>query len=189
MVIMRIGIDIDDVITDTSKEVEKYILKYDKNSEFSNHLEEIMRGEMPTQNIKNFFAKNALEIVKKAKLKNNVKEVLQKLFDEGNEIFIITSRGEIKIKGSEETTLEYFKSNNIKYTKILFNVFDKAKSCKENNINLMIDDSIKHCSECEKENIKSILFTSIVNQSIETKLDRVENWLELENKINQYYKK
>ena len=82
-----------------------------------------MRGEMPTQNIKNFFAKNALEIVKKAKLKNNVKEVLQKLFDEGNEIFIITSRGEIKIKGSEETTLEYFKSNNIKYTKILFNVF------------------------------------------------------------------
>lgn len=53
----------------------------------------------------------------------------------------------------------------------------------------MIDDSIKHCSECEKENIKSILFTSIVNQSIETKLDRVENWLELENKINQYYKK
>lgn len=105
MVIMRIGIDIDDVITDTSKEVEKYILKYDKNSEFSNHLEEIMRGEMPTQNIKNFFAKNALEIVKKAKLKNNVKEVIQKLFDEGNEIFIITSRGEIKIKGSEETTL------------------------------------------------------------------------------------
>lgn len=102
---MRIGIDIDDVITDTSKEVEKYILKYDKNSEFSNHLEEIMRGEMPTQNIKNFFAKNALEIVKKAKLKNNVKEVIQKLFDEGNEIFIITSRGEIKIKGSEETTL------------------------------------------------------------------------------------
>ena len=185
---MRIGIDIDDVITDTSKAMEKYILKYDKNGEISNHLEEIMRGEMPTQNIKNFFAKNALEIVKKAKLKNNVKEVLQKLFDEGNEIFIITSRGEIKIKGSEETTLEYFKSNNIKYTKILFNVFDKAKSCKENSINLMIDDSIKHCSECEKENIKSILFTSIVNQSIETKLDRVENWLELENKINQYFK-
>ena len=141
---MRIGIDIDDVITDTSKAMEKYILKYDKNGEISNHLEEIMRGEMPTQNIKNFFAKNALEIVKKAKLKNNVKEVLQKLFDEGNEIFIITSRGEIKIKGSEEATLEYFKSNNIKYTKILFNVFDKAKSCKENSINLMIDDSIKH---------------------------------------------
>ena len=34
MFIMRIGIDIDDVITDTSKEVEKYILKYDKNGEF-----------------------------------------------------------------------------------------------------------------------------------------------------------
>ena len=37
--------DIDDVITDTSKEVEKYILKYDKNGEISNYLEEIMRGE------------------------------------------------------------------------------------------------------------------------------------------------
>ena len=38
MFIMRIGIDIDDVITDTSKAMEKYILKYDKNGEISNYL-------------------------------------------------------------------------------------------------------------------------------------------------------
>ena len=35
-----------------------------------------------------------------------------------------------------------------------------------------------------KENIKSILFTSEINKTIPTKIERVNNWLELEEKID-----
>lgn len=42
---MRIGIDIDDVMTNTSEAMREYIEKYDKNGEISDHMEEVMRGK------------------------------------------------------------------------------------------------------------------------------------------------
>jgi len=181
---MRIGIDIDDVITDTSLSMKEYIVKYDKNGEITSHIEEVMRGEMPTPLIKKFFEDNCVNIFKNAKTKENASKVIEKLLNDGNEVFIITSRGEEKFKGSSDVTIEYLKTNNIKYTKILFNSFEKAQICRDNDIDIMIDDSEKYCSEIEKENIKSILFTSEVNKNISTSVERVDNWLQLQEKIN-----
>jgi len=65
---MRIGIDIDDVITDTSLSMKEYIVKYDKNGEITSHIEEVMRGEMPTPLIKKFFEDNCVNIFKNAKM-------------------------------------------------------------------------------------------------------------------------
>lgn len=181
---MRIGIDIDDVITNTSESMKEYINKYDTEGEINSHIEEVMRGEMPTPAIKKFFENNSLKIFQNAKIKENASEVTKQLIENGNEIYLITSRGEIRFKGSEKFTLEYLKLNNIKYTKILFNSFEKSKICKENKIDLMVDDSVKYCMEIEKENIKSILFTSEVNKNVKTSTKRVNDWLELEKEIN-----
>lgn len=107
----------------------------------------------------------------------------------GHEIYIVTARGEERelFKGTQDFTLQYLKSNNIPYSKILFNCINKASICKENHIDLLIDDSIKHCEAVRNENIKSILFTSIVNKSLPTTVERVNNWLELEEKINSIW--
>lgn len=180
---MRIGIDIDDVITDTSVSMKDYINKYDESGEVTEHIEEVMRGEMPTSNIKKFFADNSMKIFENAKVKDNASEVIQRLLDAGNEIYIITSRGEVKFKNSVELTLKYFEHNNIKYTKILFDSFNKSQICKDNKIDVMIDDSEKYCKEIEKENIRSILFTSEVNKNINTTIERVNNWIEIEKKV------
>ena len=59
---MKIGIDIDDVITDTSMAMKKYIDKYDNNSDIHTHIEEVMRGEMSIQEIKDFFTENGVRI-------------------------------------------------------------------------------------------------------------------------------
>lgn len=180
---MKIGIDIDDVITNTSESMKEYIIKYDKNGDVKAHIEEVMRGEMPTPQIKKFFDDNSVGIFRDAKVKKDASDVMKRLIDKGHELFIITSRGEIKFKGSEEFTVEYFKQNNISYTKLLFNSFEKAKICEENNIDIMIDDSAKYCEEISKKNIKSVLFTSEVNKDINVNLTRVNNWLELEKEI------
>lgn len=180
---MRIGIDIDDVIADTSLSMRNYINKYDENGDVSKYIEEVMRGEIPTESVKKFLSENSIKIFKDAKVKENVSEVIKRLLNSGNEIFIITSRGEERYKGSVEFTLQYFKENNIKYTKVLFDCVEKAKICKENKIDIMVDDSVKYCSEIQNENMKSILFTSEVNKLIPTELERVDNWLELEKKI------
>jgi uncharacterized HAD superfamily protein len=183
---MKIGIDIDDVITDTSSTMKDYILKQDTNGEITSHIEEIMRGDANTPAIEQFFKDNILYIFKNAIVKENASAVIQRLLEKGHEIYIITSRGEQKkiFKGSESLTLEYLKLNNINYTKIIFSCSDKAKVCKDNNIDVMVDDSIKYCEEIRNENIKSILFTSTVNKSLYTTVQRVNNWLELEEKLN-----
>ena len=135
---MRIGIDIDDVITDTSSSIRKYIDKSDNKGDIYNHIEEVMRGEMPTQEIKNFYKDNSINIFRDAIVKKDASGVIKNLMDEGNEVFIITSRGEVKFSGSEQLTLDYLKAHNINYTKIIFNCFEKANICKENSIDLMV---------------------------------------------------
>ena len=87
---MRIGIDIDDVITDTSSSIRKYIDKSDNKGHIYNHIEEVMRGEMPTQEIKNFYKDNSINIFRDAIVKKDASGVIKNLMDEGNEVFIIT---------------------------------------------------------------------------------------------------
>lgn len=184
---MRIGFDIDDVITDTSGSMKEYIIKYDDNGELMANIEDIMRGDASTPFIDKFFMNHFLEIAKNAKIKDNSVRVIKKLFDTGNEIYLITARGEEKkiFKGAEALTLEYLKQNDIYYTNIIFNAVDKAKLCIDNDIDLFVDDSIKHCEAVRNANINSILFTSVVNKSLPTTVTRVDNWLELEEKIQQ----
>ena len=183
---MKIGIDIDDVITDTSKSIQNYIEQYDENGEISNYMEDVMRGDMTNPTIKRFFADNCVAIFSNAQMKENANTIMQKLLEEGNEIYIITSRGEIKFKGSEKVTLNYFERHHIPYTKILWNSFEKAQICVDNQIDLMVDDSAKFCEEISEKNIGSILFTSSVNQNIPVTVPRVNSWLELQEKVKSY---
>ena len=84
--------------------------------------------------------------------------------------------------------MKYLNENNICYTNIIFNAIDKAQLCIDNHIDLLVDDSIKHCEAVRNVNINSILFTSIVNKSLPTTVTRVDNWLELEEKIKELLK-
>ena len=179
---MRIGIDIDDVLVDTSKLMKEYIIKFDNNGDIADHMEEIMRGDIPNSIISRFIDNNLTNIIDKVQIKPNAKEVLERL-NKSNDIVFVTSRGEERFKGSEDITLNYLKRNNIKYDRIIFNAFDKAKICKDNNIDVLVDDSVKLCEEAEKEGIRSIVFTSIVNKDRKTNVKRVDNWLELEKII------
>ena len=179
---MKLGIDIDDVLVDTSKLMLDYIKNINNNEDILNHMEEIMRGEIPDSIVSKFINGNIVNILDNVQLKPNAKKVLEKL-EKNNEIVFITSRGDKKIKGTEEVTLNYLKKNNIAYKKIIFNAYNKAKICKENNIDILIDDSVKLCEEAQKEGIKTILFTSIVNKNKQTNIKRVNNWLELEKII------
>lgn len=185
---MRIGIDIDDVLTDTSPKVKEYLYKYEKSGDGIKYISEVMRGEMPTENIKRFFDQYVEEIYQKISIKSDAAEVLQRLSQSGHEIIFITARGEQRFKGSEKTTINFFKEFNIQYKEIIFNSFEKQVDCKKNNIDIMIDDSVKNCELVDREGIKSILYTSDVNKDDKTNVERVENWVELENIINNYEK-
>lgn len=182
---MRIGIDIDDVITNSSETIEEYVMKDSNSKKLQEHMKEIMKGNPSDPDVISFCMKIYLEAFQKVTLKDNAKRVIQNLLDNGNEIYLITARGENLefFKGSEELTKNFLEDNNIKYNKIIFNAVNKAQLCVDNQIDLMIDDSIEHCEDIKNIGIKSIVFTSNVNKNTFTTVERVDNWLELEEKI------
>lgn len=188
---MRIGIDIDDVITNTSETIKEYAMKCKNNKKIQEHMKDIMKGNPSTPEVIEFCMETYLEVFQRVKLKDNAREVIRELLNKGNEIYLITARGEkLKFfKGSEKVTKEFLNDNNIKYDKIIFNAVDKAQLCVENQIDLMIDDSVEHCEDVKNVGIESVVFTSEVNKNIPTTVERVNNWLELESKLHEILNK
>ena len=184
---MKIGIDIDDVITNTSEKIEEYVLKDRNSQKLQEHMKEIMKGNPSEPEVISFCMENYLRVFQKVKPKDNASKVIQNLLDKGNEIYLITARGENLefFRGSEKVTKKFLEDNNIKYTKIIFNAVNKAQLCVDNQIYIMIDDSIEHCEDVKNVGIKSIVFTSNVNKKTFTTVERVDNWLELESKLNE----
>ena len=76
---MRIGIDIDDVITNTSELVRIYVEKNDNNGDLKNYMEDIMKANMVTPKIEKFFEENAYNIFRDVNIKENAVEIIKKL--------------------------------------------------------------------------------------------------------------
>ena len=187
---MKIGIDIDDVLTDTSKVIVEFFKKYETSGDGMKHIVEIMKGELPTENIKKFYNLYINQMLRKANLKDKyAAEVINGLFSEGNQIYFITARSEEKFKGSEQITIVTLRDNNIKYSKIIFNASEKAKICSRNNIDFFVDDSVRNCEEVSKMGIETVVFTTKINENIKTNIARVSSWRELENRIENYIEK
>lgn len=185
---MRIGIDIDDTMTDSTKVVREYINKYDEcycdDKHLINNLESIIRGFLVDETTKNFFQDHSLEMAYDIKIKDNVKYIIDKLRDEGNEIYIITARSDKFYRNAQELCKDYLKKHDINYDKLITSQTFKVETCKNENIDLMIDDAIDTVENVNKEGIKSILFTSEINKDKETHVKRVSNWLELYDVIH-----
>lgn len=184
---MRIGIDIDDVITNTSEIIEEFVDKSSNKDKLKMHMKDIMKGTPKDPEVIKFCMDIYLKVFKKVKVKDNAEKVIIDLLDDGHEVYLITARGDRVefFKGSEELTKMFLDNNDIRYTRIIFNAIDKASLCLNNKIDVLIDDSVEHCEDVEKVGVKSILFTSNVNKNIATTIERVDNWQELKEKLEE----
>ena len=84
---MRIGIDLDNTVCNTHEEVNKYKEKYAKDNNI-----DISEIKSNNDYHEDFFSKYMIEILSNATIKDNVSEVIKRLKDKGNEIYIITAR-------------------------------------------------------------------------------------------------
>lgn len=156
---MKIGIDIDGVLTDFEKWQldfgSKFFIKYNK---------EIVNPEgydsdiifNVTKELDSLFWHNYLyEYAKKEPARKFAAEVIDKLKEEGYEIYIITARyltsrnDEI---GNEmrNIVIHWLKENNINYDKIIFSPEDKLNTCIDNNISIMIEDKVENINNISK---------------------------------------
>lgn len=196
---MRIGIDIDGVLID----VEKWQLDYGSKFYFEKYNKAIVNSKgyetneifaAPQKYDDEFWTKYFIDYSKNASPRSFASEVIKKLKDESYEIYIITARGiflsnnAILFEENKKLVKEWLKNNNILYDKIIFSEEDKLDTCKENNIDIMIDDKVENINNISKI-IPVICFHAGYNEKCEGKnIIRAYSWYDIYYKIKNIQK-
>ena len=185
---MRIGIDLDGVVYDTEKYFriyqelyDMYVLKQNtKVDENEVRLQE--RFEWPQEVVLDFFERYVTPIVKQANYMPGAKMILRMLKDEGHELIVITARG-ITDPNLIPVTKQRFEKDGITdmFSKCYYAIRDKAEVCKNENIDVMIDDSNHNCKNTSENKIKTIYLKDAPSYEMEENdyLKVLYNWGEI----------
>ena len=173
---MNIGIDIDGVLLDLERFAidcgTKFCIENDIeiNLKLQEYWEATKFGWTEEQEDK-FWNMYLLKYFTEYKAREFASEIIKKLKQEGNKIYIITARNEDglpkEVYGkSQEITRLWLSENNIEYDDIYF-VKDEEKlpKCIEKNVDIMIEDSPNNIQNIS-EKIKVIKFDCQYNKNI-----------------------
>ena len=177
---MRIGVDLDDTICRTTEKVHEKVEEYSKKMNL-NPLD-IMNDEILSQN---FFEQYLETIYKTVEVKREVAKVLKRLRSKGNEIYIITARKNDIVKNVNIITEEWLKENQIEVDKVIVEAYGEKKAdiCKENNIELMIEDDPYNYKKNISKGINCILFDD--RERYDLRQNYMTNWLDIERYIER----
>lgn len=188
---MNIGIDIDNTITDTLPILKQYCKKY--NEEVVKRNLGINEYGFATFNLYDwtteedidFCEKYLEEIVLQAKVKQNAAEVIKRLKEEENKIYIMTARTKPNFRDPYTITEKFLRDNNIIYNELIVGSTKKDELCMKYNIDIMIDDEPQNINAISK-NIPVIVFKAKHNEVCEGKnIIKVDNW----NQVYEIIKK
>ena len=181
---MRIGIDIDDTITESWKYLmpiysKEFNVRIDEKTEpYYNAVKEVATFDEYIE------VNRKIENIKKeVPLKKNVAIILKKLKKEGHMIIFITARGRA-YNDPYKFTKEYLDKYNVPYDKIIVDSWDKATTCQKEHIDLFIDDRPKHCEEVLKCGIDVLMMQTKYNEAY-VEFKQVKNWNEIYKYINK----
>lgn len=183
---MKIGIDIDDTISETYSTIIPYAQKYTieelgksgktNKVEAKDHMYTTALLGWSKEEEYGFFSKYYEQYISEVDIKHLAKEYLERLA-ENNEIYLITARFEIENTNIEEITKQWLKDKGVPYKKLIINAQDKVAVAKEYGIDLFIDDSFKNCKAVSESGIKTLIMDSKVNSDFEiNNVTRVYSW-------------
>lgn len=191
---MRIGIDIDNVISNFDEMLLETYLIHDKelrNTGIINPNAKYIRTGMfdwSNEEELSFYKDNIEGIAKKLKVKEKAKEYIDRLHNDGHLIYIITGRDNGEYSEPYNMTKKWLDENNIYYDNLIltdaYDIHAKSLECLKNDIDIMIDDSVRICSDLITSGITTILMDTPYNRKINIK--RVKNWEEFYEFVSSY---
>lgn len=173
---MKIGIDIDNTICSTDEVIDIKIKEYIKEHGMS---QEEFFGD--SSNMDKFYKEKILEVIAEDPVKDDFLRVLNKL-KVNNEIIIVTARNETFVKTSQsmrKATMDWLAKNNIYYDKYFDDAYKegKVKVCKDEAIDIIIDDDINNYLAFKEHGVNTLLFDDKCKYL--DIVDRVGSWEEV----------
>lgn len=174
---MRIGIDIDDTICDTTDIVHEKLEEYSKMIDLNPI--DIMNDEELRLNFFNIYLE---DIYTNVIAKKSSVDVIRRLHSKGNEIYLITARTN-GIYNVEDITRKWLDKNGFIYDKLIISCYGitKARACKAYDIDVMIDDDPYNYKQITGFGINCLLFDD--KAKYELKNNYVTSWFEVEKFI------
>ena len=190
---MRIGVDIDNVLSNFNDELLREYIIHDKeiNGNGIVNKNECIRKKFnwTDEEEKKFYKENIERISTNLKPIKNCAKYIRKLKEIGCEIYIITGRDNGDYSDPYNMTVNWLKKYNIYYDKIFFvnakNSHSKTEVCLENNISIMIDDSKRMCLDASNHGITTFVMDTPYNKDAHG-LIRVHTWKEIFEKVKKY---
>lgn len=191
---MRIGIDLDGVITDIARFVADYGTKfcYENNIEFklnAGEYDEAKALGISYEDAEKFWNEYLPYYAMKYNAREFAREVIAKL-KETNEIYIITARNEDGLPPEsyghmQEMVVNWLKHQNIAYDKIIFTKGSKLPYCLENNIDVMIEDSPRNILDISSK-VPVLCFDNQYNEKMGGEnITRVYSWYDILKKLEK----
>lgn len=191
---MKIGIDIDGVLTDYARFMYDYGTKFcvEKHLPLTikpNQIDEAIFGwdEKITEAFWNRYLE---EYVTNYPARFFASKVIQEL-KEKHEIYIVTARNEEGLPPEDygkmrDFTKQWLKAQNIAYDAIVYTKRgNKLKDCIENDVQLMVEDEPMNIEEL-KEKLMVLCYDCPYNQQVEGKnIIRVYSWYDILDKIER----
>ncbi len=201
---MRIGIDIDGVLTNVEQFTIDYLTKYCVENEIEYHidLEKSDYDAFKTLNITEkqedeFWNKYIEFYATKEQARPFASEVIKKLKEEGNEIYIITARWlsnrEDKLgEHMRNLVKNWLKEQNIIYDKLIFSKAKnerKKEEIEEYKIDVMIEDNPNNIKELSKYLQVFCYDTSYNRNCKNNNIIRCFSWYDIYKKLKEIKKK
>lgn len=187
---MRIGIDIDGVLTDIETWQLDYGSKFFSKKIVNSDGYEISEiFNVSNEEDSRFWDQYLYEYVTLEPARKFASEVIKKLMDDGNEIYIVTARyltdkDNDEGKQMREIVIKWLQEQNIPYNKIVFSPDDKLETCLKHNIGLMIEDKKENIDKISTK-IPVICFHAGYNKNCQGKnIYRVFSWYDIYNLIS-----
>ena len=194
---MRIGIDIDGVLTD----IEKWQLDYGSKFFYENYGKEIIVFDkyetneifkVSKEQDDEFWNKYFKDYSINIEARKFASEVIKKLKKERNKIYIITARGNflshsaiMSFEENKNIVINWLKENEIEYDELIFCVEDKLDTCLKNNIDIMIEDKVENINRISTK-IPVICFHAEYNKNcIGENIIRCYSWYDIYSKLKR----
>lgn len=199
---MRIGLDLDNVISDFDKIIFEEMLKEDKNKRNSGIINPEAKYftlgmfDWSNEEVCDFFANNMERMAKILPVRKNCKKVIDKLLEEGHEIYIVSNRVAPDYKEPEKTTIDWLRKNNINFTKLVISKgINKITEYNQLKLDIMFDDRDDACLQMRNDGVNCVLMLKKLNKNKAPKnMPYVKSWIDLYNYVNnknneEYYEK